>query len=62
MKHIKEIDISKRCRVKTENTVYDFLEEVSDEDYQKQREELKQFMTPTDISSYMKSWRHDYEL
>jgi len=37
-------------------------EEVSDEDYQKQRDELKQFMTPTDISSYMKSWRHDYEL
>lgn len=37
-------------------------EEVSDEEYQQQRDSLKQFMTPSDIGSYMKSWRHDYEL
>jgi hypothetical protein len=29
MKNINEIDISKRCGIKPENTIYDFLEKVT---------------------------------
>jgi hypothetical protein len=40
MDHIKDIDISKRCGIKPENTVYNFLEEISDKNFQKKMREV----------------------
>ena len=35
MKHINTIDISKRCGIKPENTIYDFLEKVTTTSFKK---------------------------
>ncbi len=35
MIHINEIDISKRCGIKPENTIYDFLEKVTTASFRK---------------------------
>jgi len=35
MRNIKEIDISKRCGIKPENTIYDFLTEITTEVWRK---------------------------
>lgn len=33
MKHINEIDITKRCNIKPENTIWDFLKEITSEQF-----------------------------
>ena len=45
MININEIDISKRCGITPENTIFDFLEKVSNEKFQKSMENIISWKT-----------------
>lgn len=40
MLNVNEIDISKRCGIKPENTIYDFLEKVTTTSFRKEMKEI----------------------